>query len=192
MFLFEGNDKAILYTGDIRSEPWWVNSLTRQPALLPYVSNAGSRPIAKLDCLYLDTTFIVTGKADPYVSFPSKADGLQELLRKVSKYPKDTLFYLDAWTFGYEDVWQALSMFLGSSIHVDDYKYGLYRAVANGLELKDGEASKLIGFYCGNHFQQGCLSAKGSECRIHSCESGTGCEVWSRGNCFLINGVVIR
>ena len=27
MFLIEGNGKAVLYTGDIRAEEWWVNSL---------------------------------------------------------------------------------------------------------------------------------------------------------------------
>ena len=176
MFLIEGDGKAVLYTGDIRSELWWVNSLTRHPLLLPY---AGSQPEKKLDCLYLDTTFVVTGRDDRYRHFPSKAEGIKELLQKVAQYPKGTLFYFDAWTFGYEDVWQALSSFLGTQIHVDDYRYKLYLALANGTEPKAPEAHKLIGFYCGNHVQQACLSAK--QCQIHSCAKGTGCEIWNKG-----------
>ena len=39
MFLIEGGGKAILYTGDIRSEAWWVNSLTSNPLLLSYVAD---------------------------------------------------------------------------------------------------------------------------------------------------------
>lgn len=178
MFLIEGDGKAVLYTGDVRSELWWVNNLTRQPSLLPYVASANS--LKKLDCIYLDTTFVVTGREDPYAKFPSKADGLQELLQKVSQYPDDTLFYLDAWTFGYEDVWTALSAFLGSPIHVCDYRYGLYRALSNGVEPKAPEAAKLMGFSFGNRWQDGCLTTK-KACRIHSCEQGTGCDIWSKG-----------
>jgi hypothetical protein len=36
MFLIEGDDKAILYTGDIRTETWWVNSIVQNPVLAPY------------------------------------------------------------------------------------------------------------------------------------------------------------
>ena len=179
MFLIEGGGKAVLYTGDIRSELWWVSSLTRHPILLPYLSFAHSKPETRLDSVYLDTTFVVTGCEDPYRDFPSKADGLKELLQKVAQYPKDTLFYFDAWTFGYEDVWQALSIFLGSCIHVDDYRWGLYRALSKGTEPKAAEAARLVGFYCGNHYQDGCLTI--SQCKIHSCEGGTGCEIWVKG-----------
>lgn len=181
MFLIEGGGSAVLYTGDIRSEPWWVNALTRQPVLLPYVCSFGLEPMQKLDSIYLDTTFVATGQDDLYAQFPSKAEGLRELLQKVAKYPQGTLFYLDAWTFGYEDVWQALSSLLGSRVHVDDYRYGLHCALANGVDPKAAEAAMLVGFYCGNHFQQGCLSARSDECRIHSCEKGTGCEIWGKG-----------
>ena len=31
MFLMEGQGKAILYTGDIRSEVWWLNQLVQNP-----------------------------------------------------------------------------------------------------------------------------------------------------------------
>lgn len=128
MFLVEGQGKAILYTGDIRgmilyptderwllihgiAETWWVNSLTRNPVLIPYACG-----LKTLDNIYLDTTF--AAKSNIYRNFPSKAEGIKELLEKVAKFPKDTTFYLRAWTFGYEDVWQALSAFLHSKVRI--------------------------------------------------------------------------
>ncbi|TKA79551.1 hypothetical protein B0A55_02738 [Friedmanniomyces simplex] len=143
-FLIEGGGKAIFCTGDVRAESWWVNTLCRHPLLVPYIPSTGilRAPLKRLDCVYLDTTFAV--KDDVYKQFPSKASGLAELLLSVSKYPKGTTFYFDSWTFGYEDVWQALSAHLGCQIHVDDYRFGLYRALANGAEPKAPEAAKLF------------------------------------------------
>lgn len=109
MFLIEADRKAILYTGDIRAEPWWVESLVRNPVLLPY-----STGLRRLDRMYLDTTFAV--KDDLYQTFPSKAEGIYELLEKAGQYPPETLFYLNAWTTGYEEVWIALSSFLKCSV----------------------------------------------------------------------------
>lgn len=103
--MIEEEGKAVLYTGDIRSEPWFVNSITRNPNVVEYTSG-----IKRLDKIYLDTSFTSD------VSFQTKADGLAELLRKVSKYPDDTIFHLQAWTYGYEDVWIALSRALNSPV----------------------------------------------------------------------------
>ena len=103
--VFEGDGKAALYTGDIRSEPWFVNSLTRNPFLIEYTSGLKS-----LDCIYLDTS-----NTSP-TEFPTKADGIKELLQKVSNYPPDTVFHFTAWTFGYEEVWMALSKALKSPV----------------------------------------------------------------------------
>ncbi|KAK1817188.1 hypothetical protein LTR12_008378 [Friedmanniomyces endolithicus] len=165
-FLIEGGGKAVFYTGDIRAESWWVNTLCRHPLLVPYLPSTGllRAPLKRLDCVYLDTTFAV--KEDVYKQFPSKASGIAELLLSVSKYPKGTLFYFDSWTFGYEDVWQALSAHLECQIHVDDYRFGLYRALANGGEPKAQEAAKLVGFHCGNHYQEGCLTSE--QAQLHS------------------------
>lgn len=103
--VFEGHGNAVLYTGDIRSEPWFVNNLTRNPFLIEYTSG-----LKTLDCIYLDTS-----NTDP-MSFPTKAQGLGELLRKVSLYPEDTVFHFSAWTYGYEEVWMALSRALKSQV----------------------------------------------------------------------------
>jgi DNA cross-link repair 1C protein len=177
MFLIEGDGKSVLYTGDIRSELWWVNNLARHPLMLAYTFSGGKASLKQLDCIYLDTTF--ANKEDPYRHFPSKAEGILELLQKVSKYPKGTVFYIDTWTFGYEDVWMALCGFLDCQVHVDNYRYRLYRALATGEGVKAEEAARLFGYNCGNHVQEGCLTKR--QTQLHSCEQGTGCEVFKKG-----------
>ncbi|RHZ64886.1 hypothetical protein CDV55_106696 [Aspergillus turcosus] len=167
MFLIEGDGKAVLYTGDIRAESWWVSSLVRHPVLIPYT--LGSK---KLDKIYLDTTFARVNHVCR--SFPSKAEGLRELLQKVEAYPKETIFYFRAWTFGYEDVWIALSALLNTKVHVDRYQIGLYRSLISNSRRAISEAPALCGFELGNRFVPGCLSEDESS-RVHSCEPGVHC-----------------
>lgn len=190
MFLIEGHGKAVLYTGDIRAETWWVNSIVQNPVLAPYALGLRS-----LDCIYLDTTFAT--KRAPYKNFPSKAEGIRELLEKVSTYPQDTIFYFHSWTFGYENVWTALSAFLNCRIHLDDYRTRIYGSLSSldkrslreagldvqsenkflrdaGIEIR--EAAALCGFKNGNHMQPGCLTSS-ENVRLHSCERGMGCSV---------------
>ncbi|KAG0651652.1 DNA cross-link repair 1C [Hyphodiscus hymeniophilus] len=177
MFLIEANNKAILYTGDIRSEPWFVNNLTRNPFLIGYTCG-----LKTLDRIYLDTSNTTD------IPFPPKADGLKELLQKVSKYPADTVFHFSAWTFGYEEVWMALSQALKSQIHVDDYKVRLYASLRGKLHDPQGpnndaylsdpflahEGPALTGYKCGNAPQAGCLTSD-TNVRLHSCEKGLHC-----------------
>ena len=173
--MFEDDHRAALYTGDTRLEPWFVNALVRSPCLAEYT--AGLRII---DTVYLDTTFL-----ERDVTFETQADGLRELLQTVAHYPPDTVFYLRAWTFGYEAVWTALSKALHSKIHVDAYKMRLYAALAadhgegGGGGLLDPVAAGLVGFVCANAFHAGCLTTdEAHDCpvpvRIHSCEKGQG------------------
>ena len=88
-----------------------MNALVRNPIVLPYTIG-----LRELDKIYLDTTFAT--KREPYRTFPTKAEGLQELLLNVTKYPKETVFYFDAWTFGYEEVYLALASVLRSQVHL--------------------------------------------------------------------------
>jgi hypothetical protein len=60
--------------------------------------------------MYLDTSFTDS------IPFQTKAEGIAELLHKVARYPKDTIFYIQSWTYGYEDVWIALSKALNSPV----------------------------------------------------------------------------
>ncbi|KAI9837057.1 MAG: hypothetical protein M1819_000706 [Sarea resinae] len=186
MFLIEGDGKAILYTGDVRSESWWVNSVVRNPILVPYTM--GSR---RLDRIYLDTTFATAQK--PYRSFPSKAEGLKELFEKVDQYPADMVFHFNAWTFGYEDVWVALSAHLKSQVHVDNYKMRLYNSLTFSMKdrVAPQEGPALSGFICGNRFQPGCLT-KSQDSRLHSCEKGTSCSGRENNDIVYITPIIHR
>lgn len=175
MFLIEGDGKAILYTGDVRSEAWFVNALVRSPSMIRWTKKGSLR----LNTIYLDTTFAFGDALD--MKFPPKVDGLSSLLDQVEKYDKDTLFYLDAWTFGYEEVWLALATRLNSRVHLDRYRYRLYRSVEDGSGT---QLPGLLGFRFGNHYQHGCLTDSSvntddeRNIRIHSCERGSHCEVF--------------
>ncbi|OJD15301.1 hypothetical protein ACJ73_08991, partial [Blastomyces percursus] len=184
MFLIEGNGKAIMYTGDIRAESWWVDNLIRNPVLIPYT--LGSK---RLDKIYLDTTFAT--KSNVYQTFPSKAEGIRELLEKIQTYPDNTLFYLRVWTFGYEDVWLALSAALNTRIHVDEYQMGVYQSLATRFTncFAIDEAPFLCGFQLGNSQIPGCLTLDHGV-RIHSCEPGIVCSPISKGPSVYITPIV--
>ncbi|EGO54708.1 hypothetical protein NEUTE1DRAFT_124903 [Neurospora tetrasperma FGSC 2508] len=174
MFLFEGQGKAALYTGDIRSEPWHVNAIARSPSMVQYAYG-----LKTLDTIYLDTSFIED------IEFPTKAQGISELLDKISRYPPNTIFHFQAWTYGYEDVWVALSKALESRVHVDEYKMGIYQSLlAKDSGNKRGfgvlhhlspEAPALVGFMRGNSYHPGCLTLD-ENVRLHSCEKGNYCK----------------
>ncbi|KAK8018994.1 Artemis protein, partial [Apiospora marii] len=188
MFLIEGGGKAVLYTGDIRSEPWWVNSIARNPALVEYTHG-----IKTLDRIYLDTSVL-----DDY-PLKTKAEGLRDLLIQVARYPADTVFFVQAWTYGYEDVWVALAKALDSKIHVDAYKMGIYKSLvertsedlfARQVHLAK-EAPYLVGFSCANNQHDGCLTLD-ENARIHSCEKGTACSVVQNQPVVWIKPIVSR
>ncbi|KAL8726152.1 MAG: hypothetical protein Q9181_006162 [Wetmoreana brouardii] len=169
MFLIQDDRNAILYTGDIRAEPWWVHSIVQQPVLIPYTHG-----LRQLDKVYLDTTFAT--KEEPFRSFPTKAQGLSELLTELSKFPEDTIFHFNAWTLGYEEVWRALAAHLKSRIHVDNYKLRLYSSLAtsSASTSTSSNGAALCGFQLGNRVHAGCLTNDESV-RLHSCEHGTEC-----------------
>ncbi|KAK1994871.1 artemis protein [Colletotrichum falcatum] len=188
MFLIEDSHHAVLYTGDIRSEPWFVNSIARNPAVIEYTSG-----LRTLDRIYLDTSFIGD------VPFQTKAEGIAELLRKVASYPNDTIFHIQAWTYGYEQVWIALSKALRSRIHVDDYKMRMFSSLT-GRTSNDRfgssvhlcpEAPALAGYVCGNTPHPGCLT-RDEHVRLHSCERGAFCSVVRDASVVSILPVVAR
>lgn len=176
MFLVESQTASILYTGDIRAETWWVNALACHPMLLSFIPSPFGAGTKRLDNIYLDTAFAT--KSAPYRSFPSKAEGLAELIRKLARYPSNTTFYFHAWTFGYEDVLLTLSKILDSRVHLDPYRYRVYTSLSSAQSNQTGvqctEAPSLCGFLAGNVKQSGIVTNDPSV-RLHSCEIGAGC-----------------
>ncbi|KAK6344806.1 hypothetical protein TWF718_006760 [Orbilia javanica] len=167
MFLIEGKGKSILYTGDIRAEPWWLEKLKRNPILIPYF-----RGIKTLDCLYLDTTH--ANLEASHLTFSPKADGIADLLTQVSKYPPETVFHLNTWTLGYEDAWVALASHFNTQIHLDDYRLGLF----NTLGSKDSKSIWEHGdFLLGRTLSlSDTVLTDDKNVRFHSCERWLECE----------------
>ena len=190
MFLIEGSGKAVLYTGDVRAEPWWVNAISRSPVMIPFTCG-----LQQLDCIYLDTTFATHQSI--YRHFPTKEDGLKELLRKIHNLPPETVFYFRAWTLGYEDVWTALASSLRTTVHVDPYQILLYGSCKDDVLIRnsvsDSDSSALVGFCAGNHWHPGLLSLETSS-RIHSCEPGLAChsELSKSDNIVWITPIISR
>lgn len=196
MFLIQSSTASVLYTGDIRAEAWWVDALSRHPLLLPYVPPPRGTGAKRLDNIYLDTTFAI--KSSPYRKFPSKAEGLVELLLKLERYPPEAQFYFHAWTFGYEEVMLTLAHTLNSRIHLDPYRYRIYGSLGStsgcGSGLQCQLAAPFCGFMVGNLDQPGILTGDTSV-RLHSCEVGTGCwatEPSANGHVVHIKPVVSR
>lgn len=44
----------------------------------------------------------------------------------ISLYPRPTLFFLNAWTWGYEDMLKGVAKAFGAKVHVDRYKAHMY------------------------------------------------------------------
>ncbi|KAF5603628.1 uncharacterized protein FSUBG_7185 [Fusarium subglutinans] len=107
----------------------------------------------------------------------TKAQGMAELLRKVSQYPGDTVFHLQAWTYGYEDVWLALSKALKSKIHVDDYKLRIYGSLKSSTP--DSRFDTDI------H-----LTPESPALTGHICEKGNLCKVAQRPTTISIQPIV--
>ncbi|CEJ80107.1 hypothetical protein VHEMI00312 [[Torrubiella] hemipterigena] len=170
MFLIEGGGRAILYTGDIRCEPWHIECLANKSCLLEYTSG-----IKILDKIYLDTSHLGD------VHFQPNAQGIADLVRKVTQYPNDTIFYLHSRTFGYENVWTALAKALDTQVHLDDYKLRVYRC---------SESPWLNGYVVGNSTHPGCLSSN-RQARVHACESRDRCETARQKGIVTIYPVVV-
>ena len=100
--------------------------------------------------------------------------GIAELIRRIDNYPPDTIFHVNTWTFGYEEVWVALASYYKTYIHLNDYKFNFFR------DLKSSSAYNyspfLKGLQVGNANQRGVLT-RNTETRFHSCDLSLECPV---------------
>ncbi|KAG6899184.1 hypothetical protein C0993_012553 [Termitomyces sp. T159_Od127] len=69
MFLIEGPRGAVLHTGDFRAEPWFLDSVTRNPFLQSYLAspapNGGKSITRTLKAIYLDTASVLSRLSVP-------------------------------------------------------------------------------------------------------------------------------
>jgi hypothetical protein len=129
MFLFECEGKAVLFTGDTRAEPWFVNSLVRNPSLMPYMKG-----FRKLDSIYIDSTFsyrLDYRFQNHYIEFPTNTDGTWELLKEIEKYPPHTKFYFaTTYVMGFEDVWLMIYHKFNEKVYMNQHHREIFKAIA--------------------------------------------------------------
>ncbi|KZV84512.1 hypothetical protein EXIGLDRAFT_753795 [Exidia glandulosa HHB12029] len=127
MFLVEGEKGAVLHTGDFRAEPAFLASLRMNPLLQRYItpkfsfSGSDNGPTRTLDAIYLDTACMLSTH-----QVPSKVDATEGLVQLMALFPAKTRFFLNCWTWGYEDILKAVASAFQSKIHVDRYKYSVF------------------------------------------------------------------
>ena len=106
MFLIEGTRGAVLHTGDFRAEPWFLDSITRNPFLQRYLYAGRNGRINKpLEAIYLDTACVLST-----VNVPTKASATKGLVEMLELFPENVYFFINSWTWGYEDVLKAIAM----------------------------------------------------------------------------------
>jgi DNA cross-link repair 1C protein len=83
-------------------------------------------------------------------------------------------------------------------IHVDQYKFGLFKALRGGStptsqtqSALSYDASVLAGYKCGNREHPGILTLN-ENVRLHSCEKGTGCQTVNNSNIVWIRPIITR
>ncbi|KIM77746.1 hypothetical protein PILCRDRAFT_825184 [Piloderma croceum F 1598] len=162
MFLIEGNKGAILHTGDFCADPCFLDTISRNLYLRQYLAQppiTQEHPVqlefsAKktLDAIYLDTASLLS-KLDA----PTKKRATSGLTELMTLFPPTALFFINTWTWGYEDILKAISIAFKSKVHVDRYKYSIYRHISDP-------------------FLRALVTCDPSSTRFHACERFCRCE----------------
>ncbi|KAK4057388.1 hypothetical protein OIO90_001457 [Microbotryomycetes sp. JL221] len=190
MYLIEGTvqgvEQAVLVTGDIRAETWWTTALRHNPLVSKYVHwpnrdhmKADDQVVeqitgrSRLDCIYIDTSSIVD---EELVSKASQSEAVDEVCRYMARYPPETRFFLNCWTYGYEELLKGVHTAFGEMIHLDWHKERIYcSSVVKNADPLLAEAGTSV------------APASGIPPRFHACERRWKCDhVWGQGvGCFL-------
>ncbi|PIL22723.1 hypothetical protein GSI_15416 [Ganoderma sinense ZZ0214-1] len=157
MFLVEGSKGSVLHTGDLRVEPWFLESLKHNPFIQRYIrdsrSSSSTNVLPTLDAIHLDTACLLND-----YEVPPKADAAVALTSLMALYPQSTRFFLNVWTWGYEDIYKEVARKFDTKIHVDRYKHSVYAHIS------------------GDPFLQSIITKDESSTRFHACERFERCE----------------
>ncbi|GAU93527.1 hypothetical protein RvY_05453 [Ramazzottius varieornatus] len=120
MFVFDGPNGRVLYTGDFRLYPGQSANLVGLPACVKTV--------------YLDTTFCFAGAN----KFPRREEAIKSLCAIVKQWtmknPAAPVFVNTKTRLGYEAVFVELERTLRQKIHVSERRHSMYKSM---LELYD-------------------------------------------------------
>ncbi|KAF8526751.1 beta-lactamase-like protein [Gautieria morchelliformis] len=136
MFLVEGPLGNFLHTGDLRAETSFLESLARNPWLQRYIpplaafhdpaNDSGEKPLRTLDAIHLDTACLLS-----HHDLLGKTEACAGLVDLISLFPPLTRFFINSWTWGYEDILKAIGRAFNSKIHVDRYKFDIYSGISD-------------------------------------------------------------
>jgi hypothetical protein len=62
-------------------------------------------------------------------------DAIQDLLHEMSLYPTDTIFFLNTWCFGWEEVIKEVARHFDTLVHVDRYKASVFQGLTTDTFL---------------------------------------------------------
>ncbi|KAI6114081.1 beta-lactamase-like protein [Pisolithus sp. B1] len=145
MFLIEGPRGSVLHTGDMRAEPWFLSSLSRNPFLQRYLADSAENLnvlvarnevihmeatglVKTLEAIYLDTASLLS-----ITMVPTKECAVQGLIELIAMFPTTTFFFINSWTWGYEDILKGIALAFHCKIHFDRYKYAIYTHTSDPL-----------------------------------------------------------
>ncbi|SPO20292.1 uncharacterized protein UTRI_00691_B [Ustilago trichophora] len=77
----------------------------------------------RLRNIYLDTELLLCNQ-----KMPTKQQACLDMISLMRMYPPTTVFFLNCWTWGYEDMLIVTAKAFGCKIHVDRFKYIMYKA----------------------------------------------------------------
>ncbi|CAH6723918.1 hypothetical protein CLIB1444_23S00386 [[Candida] jaroonii] len=124
MYLVKSVTTAVLFTGDLRAERWWVQALPKNIHLLPYITG-----LDVLDTIYLDTTFAYRG--EPYIEIPHNHDGVALVVSLLRKFPQDmdVEVYFRDHVSGFDEAWSQIVGSVGGGVHFDDAMFRRHQVV---------------------------------------------------------------
>lgn len=189
MFLFEGNGKSVLYTGDVRSkyffisklsmlnnlhklvEPWVLTNLKHHRTLYPYLFGP-----KVLDNIYFE---MICRDRPSYFNLRPNAETINNLIKIIERYPVDTIFLFYFTTKGFEDVFLRIHSHFGIKVHVDKEAYQLFQKISDPAIYNYGplftvpDSNTRFGKYCYYDKDKTCLTTELT--RFRSCKPDCGC-----------------
>ncbi|XP_033232136.1 protein artemis-like isoform X2 [Belonocnema kinseyi] len=124
MFLFEYNEKKILYTGDFRIN---ANDFAKIKPL--HDCDGKNLYPKKFDKIYLDTTFLRL----EYFKIPTRKESVDEIRKATKDWlnldPKNIVIMKLPYNYGLEYVFKDISIGLNKKIHVKDSVYEVYKRI---------------------------------------------------------------
>ncbi|KAI6027337.1 beta-lactamase-like protein [Pisolithus microcarpus] len=145
MFLIEGPRGSVLHTGDMRAEPWFLSSLARNPFLQRYLADSAKNLnvlVARNEVIHMEATGLVKTLEAIYLDtagllsitmVPTKECAVQGLVELIAMFPTTTYFFINSWTWGYEDILKGIALAFHCKIHFDRYKYAIYTHTSDPL-----------------------------------------------------------